>query len=187
VCLLPVLHVSPRFLPRHTCIVDAKYSELRKRHSRRGKKDGKSKRGTRLWTVCLSMRSITENITAHSCPPLRYFCSLNLTVSHRIIQGNDCFLSVCAIVFRSPPASHVCSSNGQWSSQLFRVYYSWDWLWKVITGTEIRSRNLRITNHETKCLNSNVRFSRCCLPCYELAEVKAAPQHTCEGAGGEDV
>jgi len=35
-----------------------------------------------------------------------------------------CFLSLCAIVFRSPPASHVSSSNGQWSSQLFCVHYT---------------------------------------------------------------
>jgi hypothetical protein len=34
-----------------------------------------------------------------------------------------CFLSLCAIVFRSPPAFHVSGSNGQWSSQLFCVYY----------------------------------------------------------------
>jgi hypothetical protein len=37
-----------------------------------------------------------------------------------------CFLSLCAIVFRSPPASHVSSSNGQWSSQLFCVCYNCD-------------------------------------------------------------
>jgi hypothetical protein len=63
--------------------------------------------------------------TTHSCPPLLYFCSLNPTVSHGIIQANDCFLSLCAIVFRSSPASHVSSSNGQWRSQLFCVHYSW--------------------------------------------------------------
>jgi hypothetical protein len=34
-----------------------------------------------------------------------------------------CFLPLCATVFRSPPAFHVFSSNGQWSSQLFCVYY----------------------------------------------------------------
>jgi hypothetical protein len=33
-----------------------------------------------------------------------------------------CFLSLCSIVLRSPPASHVSSSNGQWSSQSFCVY-----------------------------------------------------------------
>jgi hypothetical protein len=44
-----------------------------------------------------------ENLKSH----------MNLTVSHRIIQGNDCVPSLCAIVFRSPTASHVCSSNGQ--------------------------------------------------------------------------
>jgi hypothetical protein len=35
-----------------------------------------------------------------------------------------CFLFVCAIVFRSPPASHLSTSNGQWSSQLFCVHYT---------------------------------------------------------------
>jgi hypothetical protein len=60
----------------------------------------------------LSMYSITENI---------YFSQLSSVaillqpepVSHRIIQGKDCVLSLCAIVFQYPPASHVSTSNGQ--------------------------------------------------------------------------
>jgi hypothetical protein len=71
----------------------------------------------------LSMYSITENIYTHSCPPLRYFCSLNLTFSHRIVQGKDCVLSLCAIVLRSSPPSHVSTSNGHRNSQLFCVHY----------------------------------------------------------------
>jgi hypothetical protein len=30
-------------------------------------------------------------------PQLRYFCSLNLTVPHHIIQGKDCVLSPCVL------------------------------------------------------------------------------------------
>jgi hypothetical protein len=105
--------------------------ELRKRHSKRRKKM------ERLRGECDCQQSVwacivwLKTFTTHSCPPLRYFCSLNLTVSHRIIQGNDCFLPLCDIVFRSPPASHVSSSNGQWSSQLFCVYCinSGSWLY----------------------------------------------------------
>jgi hypothetical protein len=55
-----------------------------------------------LSTVCLSMYSITENIYCSQLSSLRYFCSLNPTVSHRIIQGKDCVLSLCAILVRSP-------------------------------------------------------------------------------------
>jgi hypothetical protein len=35
-----------------------------------------------------------------------------------------CFLTLCAIVFRSLPASHVSTCNGQRSSQLFCVQYT---------------------------------------------------------------
>jgi hypothetical protein len=57
----------------------------------RGEKGGKSKRGARWPTVCLSMYSITENI---------YYSQLSSVVillqpepvSHRIIQGKHCVL-----------------------------------------------------------------------------------------------
>jgi hypothetical protein len=74
---------------------------------------------------CLSMHSITENIyyTQLSSvaillqPEPKCFTSYNT-------RNWLCSLPLCAIVFRSPPASHVSTSNGQWSSQLFCVYYS---------------------------------------------------------------
>jgi hypothetical protein len=99
--------------------------ELRKRHSKRGKKDGKSKRGARLSTVCLSMYSITENI----------YCSQLSSVAILLKPEPNCFTSyntrkvlgshsLCAIVLRSSPPSHVSTSNGQRSSQLFCVHYN---------------------------------------------------------------
>jgi hypothetical protein len=55
---------------------------------------------------------------------LRYFCSLNLTVSHRIIQGKDCVLSPYVLSSCGLPLpSHVSTCNGQRSSQLFCVHY----------------------------------------------------------------
>jgi hypothetical protein len=99
-----------------------------------------------------SVWACLKTFTTHSYPPLRYFCSLNLNVSHRIIQGNDCFLSLCAIVFRSPPASHVSTSNGQWSSQLFCVHYTTPdkgavpWLRRLVAGLSPRSPGLSRVN-----------------------------------------
>jgi hypothetical protein len=72
-----------------------------KRHSKRGKKDGKSKRGARLSTVCLSMYSITENIYYSQRSSVAILLQPE-PVSRLIIQGNDCFLSLCAIVFGLP-------------------------------------------------------------------------------------
>jgi hypothetical protein len=70
---------------------------------RRGK-DGKSKMDARMSTVCLSMYSITENIYYSQLSSVAILLQPE-PVSHRIIQGND-FLSLCAIAFRSPPASN---------------------------------------------------------------------------------
>jgi hypothetical protein len=90
----------------------------------RGEKDGKGKGKARRRRVCLSMYSITENI---------YFSQLSSVAILLQPEPNCftwyntrkwlCFLSLCTIVFRSPPASHVSSSNSQWSSQLFCVHY----------------------------------------------------------------
>jgi hypothetical protein len=60
----------------------------------------------------LSMYSITENIYYSQLSSVAVLLQPE-PVSHRIVQGNDCVLSFRAIVFRSPPASHVSSSNGQ--------------------------------------------------------------------------
>jgi hypothetical protein len=91
----------------------------------RGEKDGKSKGVARWPTVCLSMYSITENIyysQLSSCaivlqPECNCFTSYNT-------RKGLCYLSLCAIVLRSPPPSHVSTCNGQRSSQLFCVHYT---------------------------------------------------------------
>jgi hypothetical protein len=62
----------------------------------RGEKVGKSKRGARLSTVCLSMYSITENIYYSQL----YSVAILLQperVSHRIIQRKHCVLSLCVL------------------------------------------------------------------------------------------
>jgi hypothetical protein len=104
----------------------------------RWEKDGKSKRGAWLLRVCLSMYSITENIYCSQLSSVAILLKPE-PVSHRIVQVNDCFLSLCAIVLRSPPASHVSTSNGQWSSQLFCVHYKW--LAPGLQFTHFRSQN----------------------------------------------
>jgi hypothetical protein len=91
----------------------------------RGEKDGKSKGGARLSTVCLSMRSVTENIY---CSQLSSVALLlqpepNCFTSY-ITRKGLCYLSLCAIVLRSSLPSHVSSCNGQRSSQLFCVHYT---------------------------------------------------------------
>jgi hypothetical protein len=91
----------------------------------RGEKDGRSKRGARWPTVCLSMYSITENIYYSQLSSVAIFlqpepnCFTSYNTRKRL-----CSLSLCAIVFRSPPPSHVCTSNGQRSLQLFCVHYT---------------------------------------------------------------
>jgi hypothetical protein len=59
-----------------------------------------------------------------------------------------CSLSLCAIVFRSPPASHVSTSNSQRSSQLFCVH-----------RTPIFQR--RSSRHVSQCCSNGIR-SQCC-------------------------
>jgi hypothetical protein len=94
--------------------------EPRKRHSKRGE-NGKSKRGACWPTVCLSMYSTTENIYYSQLSSVAILVQPE-PVSHRIIQGKDCVLSLCAIVLRSPPPSHVYTYNCQRRSQLFCVH-----------------------------------------------------------------
>jgi hypothetical protein len=82
-----------------------------------------------LSTVCLSMYSITENIycsrlssvAIHLQPEPNCFTSYNT-------RKGLCSVSLCAIVLRSPPPSHVSTSNGQRSSQLFCVDYTGGWV-----------------------------------------------------------
>jgi hypothetical protein len=68
----------------------------------RGGKRWKSKGGARLSTVCL------KTFTTHSCPPLRFFCSLNLNVSHCIIQGNDYVFSPSVLSSFGLPLPSTC-------------------------------------------------------------------------------
>jgi hypothetical protein len=110
----PLLNVSTR----NNC-------ELGKRHSKRGKMETAKGGGARLSTVCLSMRSVTENI----------YCSQLSSVAILLQTEPDCFtsyttrkglrsLSLCAIALRSSPPFHVSTCNGQRSSQLLCVHYS---------------------------------------------------------------
>jgi hypothetical protein len=103
----------------------------------RGERRWKEQGGARWPTVSLSTYSITENI---------YYSQLS-SVAILLQPESNCFtsyntmkwlcsVSLCAIALRSPPASHVSTSNGQWSSQLFYVYYTantnfrsaWTWV-----------------------------------------------------------
>jgi hypothetical protein len=61
---------------------------------------------------------------AHVLNRTRYFCSLNVIISHLTVykEGLSC-LSVCAIASRSSPPSNVCICNGQPSSELFCVHF----------------------------------------------------------------
>jgi hypothetical protein len=93
----------------------------------KGEKRWKEQEGARLSTVCLSLYSITENIYYSQLSSVAILLQPE-PVSHRtIIQGKYivlCSLSLCAIVLLFPPASHVSTSNGQRSSQLFCVHYN---------------------------------------------------------------
>jgi hypothetical protein len=75
-------------------------------------------RGERDGQQCLSMYSITENIYYSQLSSVAILLQPELD-SHRMIQGNDCVLSLCAVVLRSPPPSHVSTSK-----QLFCVHYT---------------------------------------------------------------
>jgi hypothetical protein len=87
--------------------------------------NGKRKGGARWPTVCLSMYNITENIYYSQLSSVAILLQHEpkCFTSHNTRKGL-CFLSLCAIVFRSPPSSHVSNYNGQRSSQLFCVHYT---------------------------------------------------------------
>jgi hypothetical protein len=64
-------------------------------------------------------------------------------------------LFLCAIVLRSPPASHVSTSYGQWSSQLFCVHYTFSWdsrdmSWCVITPRANRSQGRTVMEDRSR-------------------------------------
>jgi hypothetical protein len=106
-------------------VVDAKNCELGKRHSKRGKKDGKGKGEARWPRVCLSIYSITENIyySQLSSVALLLQPERNCFISYNTRKGLGS-VSLCAVVLRSSPPSHVSTCNGQRSSQLFFVHYN---------------------------------------------------------------
>jgi hypothetical protein len=49
-----------------------------------------------------------KTFTTHSCPPLRYFFSLNVTLSHRIVLGKDWVLSPYVLSPCSLPLPPTC-------------------------------------------------------------------------------
>jgi hypothetical protein len=119
------LFIGARFKILHCTYSGRKITESLGNVTVRGEKYGKSKRGARLSTVCLSMCSITENI----------YCSQLSSVAILLQPEPNCFtsystrkalcsFSLCAIVLRSPTPSHVSTCNGQRSSQLFCVHYN---------------------------------------------------------------
>jgi hypothetical protein len=92
----------------------------------RGGKRWKGQGGSAM-ANSLSMYSITENIYY---PQLSSVAILlqpepNCFTSYNTRKGFS-FLSPCAIALQSSPPSHVSTCNGQRSSQLFRVHYTFD-------------------------------------------------------------
>jgi hypothetical protein len=73
----------------------------------------------------LSMYSITKNIYYSQLSSVAIFLQPepNCFTSYNTRKGL-CSLSLCTIVLLSPPPSHMSTSNGQRSSQLFCVHYS---------------------------------------------------------------
>jgi hypothetical protein len=73
-----------------------------------------------------------------------------------------CFLSLFAVVFRSPPASHVSTCNGQRSSQLFCVHYISMTMCSVIgrVGTVQKLAVLPVSVFRAKWLHRNTRKLR---------------------------
>jgi hypothetical protein len=68
------------------------------------------------------MYSITENIYYSQLSSVAILLQPE-PVSHRIIQGNYYFLSLCAIIFRSPPASHASTSRSVKLAVILRPLY----------------------------------------------------------------
>jgi hypothetical protein len=69
-------------------------------------------RGQRHCQVCLSMYSITENIYYSQLSSVAILLQPEPFTTYSTSKWL-CFLSLCALVFRSPPASYVSISNGQ--------------------------------------------------------------------------
>jgi hypothetical protein len=119
------LQKESSLLPKRSKYKGRKVTESLGNVTVRGEKDGKSKRGARLSTVSLSMYIITENIYYSQLSSVEILLQPepNCSTSYYTRKGL-CSLSTCAIILRSPPASHVFTSNGQRSSQLFCAHYN---------------------------------------------------------------
>jgi hypothetical protein len=66
----------------------------------------------------------TLAIQAQAFAFMRYFYSLNIIISHPIVYKEGLgYLSICAIVLRSSPLTHVCICNGHPGSELCCGHY----------------------------------------------------------------
>jgi hypothetical protein len=124
----------------------------------------KEQRGSAMSNVCLSMYSITENIYYSQLSSVaivlqpepncftsyntrKALCSLSLSLS----------LSLCAVALPSSPSSHVSTSNGQRSSQLFCVHYSTDLSVRLLatllcnTHQNVQHDKVSATNYRQSC------------------------------------
>jgi hypothetical protein len=108
--LLPFSEVSASFRPSGSEVTYSghKITERLGNVTVRREKAGKSKGGERLSTVCLSMYSITENIYYSQLPSVAILLQPDLTVSHRIIQGNDCVSSPSVLSSFGLPLPPTC-------------------------------------------------------------------------------
>jgi hypothetical protein len=81
----------------------------------------------------LSMYSITENIYYSQLSSVAILLQPEPNCFTSYNTRKACVLFLSAIVLRSLTPSHVSSSNGQRSSQLFCVHYTskWSFLWCV--------------------------------------------------------
>jgi hypothetical protein len=104
-------------------------------HSNR-EKSWKEQGGTRWPTVCLIMYNINENIYYSQLSSVAILLQPEPTcfTSYNTRKGL-CSLSLCAIVLRSPPPSHVSTSNGQQSSQLFCIHYVSEFRQLIVSRT----------------------------------------------------
>jgi hypothetical protein len=105
--------------------------------------------GGRAIVNSLSMYSITENIYSSQLSSVTTLLQPEPSCfSLYNTRKRLCFLSLCAIVLRSPPASHVPTSNGQWSSQLFCGHYKRSFKPFSETPFSFAERELSISQNE---------------------------------------
>jgi hypothetical protein len=120
----------------------------------------------------MSMYSITENIyyshlysVAILLQPERNCCT---SYNTRKVLGSH---SLCAIVLRSSPPSHVSTSNGQRSSQLFCVHYT---AYGVTSQQRITPAQSASTKKFTGSTGREIINNNCTLPMFLLQSVEPA-------------